>query len=58
MQEISISVFDVAVGMRRSLPTFCKWVGGSYKNQCQFRVPVGFTHGFLVLWKRPISFTR
>lgn len=44
-------VFDVAVDMRRSSPTFGKWVGEilSEENKRQLWVPEGFAHGFLVL---------
>jgi dTDP-4-dehydrorhamnose 3,5-epimerase len=45
------AVFDVAVDVRRSSPTFGRWVGEalSEENQKQFWVPPGFAHGFLVL---------
>lgn len=44
-------VFDVAVDIRRSAPTFGRWVGMelSEENQRQLWVPPGFAHGFLVL---------
>jgi len=44
-------VFDVAVDLRRSSPTFGKWVGEylSAENKRQMWVPEGFAHGFLVL---------
>lgn len=45
------AVFDVAVDIRRSSPTFGQWVGEELneENHKQLWVPVGFAHGFLVL---------
>jgi dTDP-4-dehydrorhamnose 3,5-epimerase len=45
------AVFDVAVDIRKSSPTFGKWVGVelSEGNHRQLWVPEGFAHGFLVL---------
>jgi dTDP-4-dehydrorhamnose 3,5-epimerase len=44
-------VFDVAVDLRASSPTFGRWVGQvlSADNRKQIWVPPGFAHGFLVL---------
>ncbi|MDM0045155.1 dTDP-4-dehydrorhamnose 3,5-epimerase [Variovorax dokdonensis] len=44
-------VFDVAVDIRKSSPTFGRWVGVelSEENKKQFWVPAGFAHGFVVL---------
>jgi len=45
------AVWDVAVDIRRSSPTFGQWVGAelSEDNQHQLWVPPGFAHGFVVL---------
>jgi dTDP-4-dehydrorhamnose 3,5-epimerase len=44
-------VFDVAVDLRRSSPTFGRWVGErlSRENRRMVWVPPGFAHGYLVL---------
>lgn len=44
-------VFDVAVDLRKSSPTFGQWVGErlSAENKKSLWVPPGFGHGFLVL---------
>ncbi len=46
-------IYDVAVDLRRSAPTFGKWVGHylSAENRLQIWVPPGFAHGFYVLSK-------
>ena len=51
VRVVSGEVYDVAVDIRRSSPTFGKWVGThlSGDNKAQFWVPAGFAHGFVVL---------
>jgi dTDP-4-dehydrorhamnose 3,5-epimerase len=51
LQVLSGEVFDVAVDLRRSSPTFGKWHGLvlSEANKLQFFIPGGFAHGFAVL---------
>lgn len=48
---IAGEVFDVAVDIRKSSPTFGKWVGLhlSGDNKRQMWIPEGFAHGFVVL---------
>jgi len=51
VRVISGEVFDVAVDLRRSSPTFGKWMGDvlSGENRRMIWVPQGFAHGFVVL---------
>ena len=51
IRVVAGEVFDVAVDIRKSSPTFGRWVGEilSVKNKKQLWVPEGFAHGFLTL---------
>ena len=51
VRAVEGAVFDVAVDLRRSSPTFGRWTGEvlSADNRNQLWVPAGFGHGFLVL---------
>ena len=48
---IAGEVFDVTVDIRKSSPTFGKWVGNilSAQNKQMMWIPEGFAHGFLVI---------
>lgn len=51
VRVVSGAVFDVAVDLRRSSPTFGRWVGVtlSEDDKRMLWMPPGFAHGFLVL---------
>ena len=54
VRVVAGEVYDVVVDLRRSSPTFGRWVGErlSADNHRMMWVPEGFAHGFLVLSER------
>jgi len=54
VRVVAGEVFDVAVDLRKSSPTFGKWVGAilSAENKRMLWVPPEFGHGFQVLSQR------
>ncbi len=60
IQVMAGEIFDVAVDLRRSSPTFGKWIGvtlagGSHR---MLWIPQGFAHGYIVLSEHAIVFYK
>ena len=53
-------IYDVAVDLRRSSPTFGKWVGVTLTGggHRMVWIPEGFAHGYLVLSEHAIVFYK
>ena len=56
MSAVAGEIFDVAVDLRRSSPTFGKWVGANLSGggHRMLWIPPGFAHGYVVLSEHAI----
>jgi dTDP-4-dehydrorhamnose 3,5-epimerase len=60
IQVMAGEIYDVAVDLRRSSPTFGKWVGVNLSGGTHrmIWIPPGFAHGYLVLSEHAIVFYK
>jgi dTDP-4-dehydrorhamnose 3,5-epimerase len=60
IQVMAGEIFDVAVDLRRSSPTFGKWVGATITGggHRMLWIPPGFAHGYIVLSEHAIVFYK
>jgi dTDP-4-dehydrorhamnose 3,5-epimerase len=60
IQVMAGEIFDVAVDVRRSSPTFGRWVGVNLSGGTHrmIWIPPGFAHGYLVLSEHAIVFYK
>jgi dTDP-4-dehydrorhamnose 3,5-epimerase len=60
IQVFAGEIFDVAVDLRRSSPTFGKWTGATITGggHRMMWIPEGFAHGYIVLSEHAIVFYK
>ncbi|MFN7023265.1 MAG: dTDP-4-dehydrorhamnose 3,5-epimerase [Pseudorhizobium sp.] len=56
VQVLSGAIFDVALDIRPTSPTFGRWIGIELtdENDTQLWIPTGFAHGFMTLKARTV----